>query len=194
MENHSIIISLFDQFDKILAGFWTILEIKQQMDIAHSCLQDHFVFILSHFELCGHLKFFLVWPFIDNISVHLILLVLLGSSFAEDIESTFSEGSAIKSWVCAPSFALICGRSRGVLHHFALIDRNPYISLVLILANNFLYAFIGQTVDLNTMERRINQIFLRFVKLYIRIIIVIFGSLQIFFNAHSSFELLLVYN
>ena len=51
MENHTIIVSFFDQFYKIFTSFRTIFQVDKEVDVSHSSLENDFILFFSYLWL-----------------------------------------------------------------------------------------------------------------------------------------------
>lgn len=94
VEDHSIVVVLFDQFNEIFACLRAILKIKNNLYISHSGLQDDFVLFLGHLWLDYCLIFLTGRPFVDDISNKSILALNIRCSLGEHVESGSFIGSA----------------------------------------------------------------------------------------------------
>jgi hypothetical protein len=122
VEDHSVVVVLFDQFDEIFACLRAILKIKNNLYISHSGLQDNFVLFLGHFWLDDCLIFLTGCSFVDDISNKSILALNIRSSLGEHVESGSFIGCTDDYRVSCSSLTLkICVSTR-ISHSFSLIN------------------------------------------------------------------------
>ena len=138
MENHSIIVLLFHQFDEVLTCFRAIFSIELYLDIPMSRIYHHILLnSLCMFWCDQHLRFFFGCPFIYYVSMqHGSIFLEFWLSTRENIESWPFKRCANQNRISCLSLPLIGRRPSWISHNSSLIKNTFEISFMFSLPKN----------------------------------------------------------